>query len=50
MERLNFTRFSNNLNVPRQQEDPESEAYEVQTARLYKIAKSFIENVKELEF
>lgn len=50
VERLNFTHFSNNLNVPRQQEDPESEAYEVQTARLYKIAKSFIENVKELEF
>ncbi len=50
VDSLNFSRFSNNLNKPQQQEDTESETYQVQTARLYKIARSFIENVKELEF
>ena len=50
VDNLNFSRFSNNLNKLQQQEDTESETYKVQTGRLYKIAKSFIENVKELEF
>ena len=50
VDRLSFSRFSGNLNVPQETEETEGEAYEVQTARLYKIAKSFIENVKELEF
>ncbi len=50
VDHLNFTRFSANLNAEPKTEDTENEAFEVQTARLYKIAKSFIENVKELEF
>ena len=47
---LNFARFSNNLAQPGPYDGPETETYEVQTARLYKIAKSFIEHVKELEY
>lgn len=44
---LDFEQFSKDVikDVP----DVENEEYEVQTARLYKIAKSFIEVVKELE-
>lgn len=44
---LDFEQFSKDVikDVP----DAENEEYEVQTARLYKIAKSFIEAVKELE-
>lgn len=44
---LDFEQFSKDVikDVP----DGENEEYEVQTARLYKIAKSFIEAVKELE-
>lgn len=50
VDSLNFSRFSNNLSAPQKSEETDGEIYEVQTARLYKIAKSFIENVKELEF
>lgn len=50
VSKLNFSRFSDHSNSDYQSEESEEETYEVQTKRLYQIAESFIENVKELEF
>ncbi|MBO5373501.1 MAG: hypothetical protein J6A75_12420 [Lachnospiraceae bacterium] len=47
---LDFARFSQNSVAEQNTDTKEGEEYEVQTARLYKIAKSFLEVVKELEF
>lgn len=46
---LNFSRFSGNSEMTEEPENEDEEIYQVQTVRLYKIAKSFIEGVKELE-
>lgn len=50
VSKLNFSRFSDHSDPDYQPEESEEETYEVQTKRLYQIAESFIENVKELEF
>ena len=47
---LDFARFSQNSSMEQETEAAENTEYEVQTTRLYKIAKSFLETVKELEF
>lgn len=49
VSKLNFSRFSRNADRNRQTEETDEETYRIQTSRLYKIAKGFIENVKELE-
>ncbi len=49
VSKLNFSRFSQNINRNRQSGEQDEETYQIQTSRLYKIAKGFIENVKELE-
>lgn len=49
VESINFSRFSKNFSRTDDTEQTDAEMYEVQTARLYKIAKSFIEHVKKLE-
>lgn len=48
VDELDFNRFSHSAmgEVP----EKDSESYEIQTARLYEIAKSFMESIKELEF
>lgn len=47
---LDFARFSQNSSTEQETETTENADFEVQTTRLYKIAKSFLETVKELEF
>lgn len=49
VSKLNFSRFSSHSASGYKSEESEEEMYEVQTKRLYQIAESFIENVKELE-
>ncbi len=49
VSKLNFARFSTHLGKKTNAEEDGNEMYEIQTARLYQIAKGFIENVKELE-
>ena len=49
VSKLNFSRFSQNINRNRQSGENDEETYQIQTSRLYKIAKGFIETVKELE-
>lgn len=49
VSKLNLSRFSQNAGRNRQSEKSDEETYQIQTSRLYKIAKGFIENVKELE-
>lgn len=49
ISKLNLSRFSQNAGRNRQSEKSDEETYQIQTSRLYKIAKSFIETVKELE-
>lgn len=49
ISKLNFSRFSSHSASGYKSEESEEEMYEVQTKRLYQIAESFIENVKELE-
>lgn len=48
VDELDFNKFSHSAmgEVP----EKDSESYEIQTARLYEIAKSFMESIKELEF
>lgn len=48
VDELDFNKFSHSAmgGVP----EKDSESYEIQTARLYEIAKSFMESIKELEF
>lgn len=48
-EDLDLNKFSQGVSMG-DGEEKDSEGYEIQTARLYNIAKSFIESVKELEF
>ena len=50
ISKLNFSRFSGRSGRKQKAGEDGEEMYEVQTARLYQIAKGFIENVKELEF
>lgn len=49
VEDLDLNRFSKTASMG-DPEEKDSSSYEIQTARLYNIAKSFIESVKELEF
>ena len=49
VSKLNFSRFSSHSASGYKSEESEEDMYEVQTKRLYQIAESFIENVKELE-
>jgi len=49
VSKLNFARFSAHPGKKTNAEEDGNEMYEIQTARLYQIAKGFIENVKELE-
>lgn len=49
VEDLDLNKFSQGVSMG-DGEEKDSESYEIQTARLYNIAKSFIESVKELEF
>lgn len=48
--KLNFSRFLSHSSKQNQENDTQTEEYEVQTTRLYQIAESFLQNVKELEF
>ncbi|MCM1258000.1 MAG: DUF6240 domain-containing protein [Roseburia sp.] len=48
VEDLDLNKFSQGTSMG-DGEEKDSESYEIQTARLYNIAKSFIESVKELE-
>lgn len=47
---LNFSRFAPKDVAGHGEAEEQDAMYEVQTARLYKIAKDFIEHIKELEF
>ena len=47
-EDLDFSQFKKE--IIKDEKDSQNSEYAVQTVRLYKIAKSFIESVKELQF
>lgn len=50
VSKLNFSRFSEHAALNRKADENGKQEYEAQTGRLYQIAKSFLESVKELDF
>lgn len=48
-KQLNFVKFSQNTYAEEEDGEEENTDYEIQTSRLYKIARSFLNVVKELE-
>lgn len=50
VSKLNFSRFSDHYKSKETAREADDETYQVQTARLYKIAKGFLEGIKKLSF
>lgn len=50
VSKLNFSRFSDHYKPKETAREADEETYQVQTARLYKIAKGFLEGIKKLSF